>query len=66
MTEDQYYEALKTLCNGNYWHMHERLDALLDAAKTGQVQGMNEEAVTSLAKNLAARIKNDPSIDERA
>ena len=66
MSEAQYYEALKILCNGNFWHMHERVHALLDAAKQGPVQGMNVEAVTSLAENLMDRIKNDPTIDERA
>lgn len=66
MTTDQYYEALKTLCNGNYWHMYERIHALLDAAKKGPVQGMNTEAVETLAKELKDRIKNDPTVDEAA
>ncbi len=62
MTEDQYYEALKTLCDGKYLTMGDRLTDLLVAAEKGPIEGMNLEAVRALSNNLFQRMQKDPTV----
>lgn len=62
MTADQYYEALKTLCNGNYLLMGDKLTDLLVAAEQRPIEGMNLPAVQKLSNTLFARMQTDKSL----